>query len=205
MYRLDKAKKSPNEYLRQHSKSVSVTRTVMEFHYWVLPNLGIMAQTSLSSYNNKLKGTLRWNVLSKPTMIILNGAMNHSLLTLRVEIRDAYMLSAQCGLSSRNGWAALAEMLLFTVLLHKNINHRAPGSFERSLHSTDRCTAKGRINYTSISPKTLSHSLPRELQQLKLQNLPTVRHYLCFRKYSPKNLSCCDLSLLLTMSPQTPT
>lgn len=164
VYRLDNAKKSPYGFLHQHSKYISATHTFKEFHYWFLSNLGIMPQTSLSSYNNKFKEILRWNVLSETMMIMLNNAMNHSLVILIAGILDTYMLPEQSRLSFRNGWAAPAKTLIFTILLHKNIKTHSSRGFERSLHSAIRCTAQGRINYTSIIPKTFSHPFLREFQ-----------------------------------------
>lgn len=155
VYKLHNAKQSPYECLHQQSKHVSVAHTFKEFHYWVLLNLGIKPRISLPSYNNKVKGTLRLNILSE-MMIMLNS--NHSLVIQIVGMRDTYMLSEQCRLSFRNGWAAVAK------LLHKNIKPQSFRGFERSLHWTYCCTAQGRITYTSIIPETLSHPFLWEFQ-----------------------------------------
>lgn len=74
----------------------------------------------------------------------------------------------------------------FHHILHKTITAGSSRGLGRSLHSTEGWAAQGRIDYTAIISKALSHLFPRELQQLKT---PQGVHYLCFRKHSLNNLA----------------
>lgn len=85
-----------NIYTRAANKSVSLTHSRNSITerclIWKLCHKIAFHHIIINS-----KGALRWNVLSETMMIMLNGAMNHSLVT-RWECGTLNLLSEQCKL-----------------------------------------------------------------------------------------------------------